>query len=197
MIDFLVLLALKPFCVVGQLHATKPFIAWAQLDLLKSLNCIWFDRKEQKNRALAMQKIKDHVAAKNKPRLLLFPEGTCVNNEYCIQFKRGAFTLGAEVCPIAIKYDKTFVDAYWISRERPFHWHVFDIMTSWAMVCKITFLEPQKIKPGETSDQFALRVKTMIAKAAGLKNVDWNGYLKFSICFIFFLFFFFFFLLKC
>lgn len=27
--------------------------------------------------------------------LLIFPEGTCVNNEYCVMFKRGAFDLGA------------------------------------------------------------------------------------------------------
>jgi hypothetical protein len=26
--------------------------------------------------------------------LLIFPEGTCVNNEYCVMFKRGAFDLG-------------------------------------------------------------------------------------------------------
>jgi len=30
--------------------------------------------------------------------------GTCVNNEYVVQFKKGAFEMGAVVCPIAIKY---------------------------------------------------------------------------------------------
>ena len=30
------------------------------------------------------------------------PQGTCVNNEYCVMFKRGAFELGATVCPIAV-----------------------------------------------------------------------------------------------
>jgi len=146
MLDFVLLMSYTPFSVVGQLHQTKPFISWLQLDLLKSLNCIWFDREEQKDRSLATQKIVDHIKDPNKPRLLLFPEGTCVNNEYVIQFKRGTFALDVEICPIAIKYNKTFVDAYWISRERPFHWHLFDIMTSWAMVAEVHFLEPQKKK---------------------------------------------------
>jgi len=34
--------------------------------------------------------------------------GTCVNNEYVVQFKKGAFEMGAVVCPIAIKYKYVF-----------------------------------------------------------------------------------------
>jgi hypothetical protein len=32
--------------------------------------------------------------------------GTCVNNEYVIQFKKGVFELGVPVNPVAIKYNK-------------------------------------------------------------------------------------------
>lgn len=46
----------------------------------------------------------------------MFPEGTCVNNEYVVMFKQGAFQLGKSVVPVAIKYNKVFVDAYWNSR---------------------------------------------------------------------------------
>lgn len=38
-----------------------------------------------------------HVNDPDTPPLLIFPEGTCVNNEYCVMFKRGAFDLGATV----------------------------------------------------------------------------------------------------
>ena len=31
----------------------------------------------------------------------------------CVQFKQGVFDMGADVCPIAIKYNKIFVDAFW------------------------------------------------------------------------------------
>merc|ERR1719245_801111 len=116
---------------------------------------------------MVKRKLKEHIADVGNPRLLLFPEGTCVNNEYCVQFKRGAFSLGdeVEVCPIAIKYNKTFVDAYWVSRNQPFHWHLFEFMCSWAVVADVTFLEPQKKRANETVDEFAARVKEMIANA--------------------------------
>jgi len=46
----------------------------------------------------------DHIQDLSNPPLLIFPEGVCVNNEYIVMFKQGAFSLGAEICPIAIKY---------------------------------------------------------------------------------------------
>ena len=41
------------------------------------------------------------------------------------------------------------------------------------------FLEPQKIRKGETSIEFAERVRKMIAETANLKMVQWDGYLKY------------------
>lgn len=49
-------------------------------------------------------RIKAHVSNENNLPLLLFPEGTCVNNDYCVMFKKGAFELDATVYPVAIKY---------------------------------------------------------------------------------------------
>jgi len=177
-LDLFLFLQLAPFSAVGQLQSSRPSIAWIQLEFLKSLHCIWFNRSEQKDRAAAMRRIKEHISDPNTPRLIIFPEGTCVNNEYCIQFKKGSFSIGCEICPVAIKYNPSFIDAYWISRERTFPGHLMDIMTSWAMVAEVHFLEPQSKRDGETDIQFAGRVKKMIADAAGLKNVKWNGYLK-------------------
>ena len=68
--------------------------------------------------------MKAHVQAADTTPLLIFPEGTCVNNEYCVMFKRGAFDLGATVCPIAIKYNKIFVDAFWNSKRQSFTAHL-------------------------------------------------------------------------
>ncbi len=60
------------------------------------------------------QAIRAHIANSDSNRLLIFPEGTCVNNQYCVQFKKGAFELGAEVCPIAMRYafPRTFTHAF-------------------------------------------------------------------------------------
>ena len=35
--------------------------------------------------------------------MIIFPEGTCVNNKYTIRFQKGAFELGVKVCPVGIK----------------------------------------------------------------------------------------------
>eukprot|EP00483_Globobulimina_turgida_P004161 UN04169 len=139
MVDWMLLMQMTPFCVVGQLQSSRPLVLWFQTELLKSLNCVWFNRSEQKDRALAMKRIRGHILDSNKPRLLIFPEGTCVNNEYCIQFKKGAFTLNCEICPVGIKYNASFIDAYWISRQRSFGMHLVDIMTSWAMVAEVHY----------------------------------------------------------
>jgi len=44
--------------------------------------------------------------------LLIFPEGTCVNNEYCVQFKKGTFDVGATIVPVAIKYKYANCDIF-------------------------------------------------------------------------------------
>lgn len=45
-------------------------------------------------------------------------------------FKRGAFELDAEVCPIAIKYNNIFVDAFWDSRNVSFPRHLYNLVST-------------------------------------------------------------------
>lgn len=49
--------------------------------------------------------LKRHVKSSDTWRnpMIIFPEGTCVNNEYAIRFQKGAFELGVKVCPVGIK----------------------------------------------------------------------------------------------
>lgn len=83
-----------------------------------------------KDRVIVAERMKQHVQAAETTPLLIFPEGTCVNNEYCVMFKRGAFDLGATVCPVAIKYNKVFVDAFWNSKRQSFTAHLVSICGS-------------------------------------------------------------------
>ena len=83
-----------------------------------------------KDRLLVLQRMKQHVANPDTTPLLIFPEGTCVNNEYTVMFKRGAFDLNAIVCPVAIKYNKIFVDAFWNSKRQSFTSHIVSTITS-------------------------------------------------------------------
>ncbi|KAI7837992.1 hypothetical protein COHA_008174 [Chlorella ohadii] len=167
MIDFAVLGAYSPFAAIMQLH--PGWVGMLQRRYLSALGCLWFNRTEAKDRTLVARRMREHVHDPNSTPLLIFPEGTCVNNEYVVMFKRGAFDLDATVCPIAIKYNKIFVDAFWNSKRQSFSAHLVKLMCSWAL----------SRRPGETAQQFAERVQRMIADKARLRVAPWDGYLKY------------------
>jgi len=177
MIDYMILCAYTPFAAIMQLH--PGWVGFLQTRALSCLGCLWFNRTEVRDRALVAQRMRDHVSSSEASPLLIFPEGTCVNNRYCVMFKRGAFDLGARVCPIAIRYDPVFVDAFWNSKRQSFTSHLLALMTSWAVVCDVYFLEPQARGDGETAAAFAERVQRMVATRAGLAVAPWDGYLKY------------------
>ncbi|KAK6121533.1 hypothetical protein DH2020_044724 [Rehmannia glutinosa] len=185
MIDFIVLEQVTAFAVIMQKH--PGWVGLLQSTILESLGCIWFNRSESKDREIVARKLREHVHGADNNPLLVFPEGTCVNNHYTVMFKKGAFELGCTVCQIAIKYNKIFVDAFWNSRnmlkfclQAILTTHLLQLMTSWAVVCDVWYLEPQNLKPGETPIEFAERVRDIISVRAGLKKVPWDGYLKYS-----------------
>eukprot|EP00871_Galdieria_phlegrea_P001921 jgi/Galph1/272/GphlegSOOS_G5061.1 len=176
MIDFAVLLQIHPFAVLGQLHGG--LVGFLQTYLLEKLGCIWFRRDDLRDRDLVRKRLKEYLKQSDVPPLLIFPEGTCVNNEYCVMFKKGAFELDATIYPVAIKYHREFSDAFWDSKSENFLQYLFRLMTSWALVCDIYFLSPQNKQPEETPEEFAARVKSMICQKAGLNDVPWDGYMK-------------------
>ena len=177
MIDYHVVAQVSLFACIMQKH--PGWVGFIQNTALKAVDCITFNRTDIKDKQAVSRRLKEHVRDPTKLPLLIFPEGTCVNNEHCVMFKRGAFDLGVPVCPIAIKYDKTFVDAFWNSRKQSFSAHLIKLMSSWSVVADVWFMEPQTIRENETSIEFAERVRAMIAKKAGLKMVAWDGMLKY------------------
>ncbi|KAG6532460.1 hypothetical protein ZIOFF_006305 [Zingiber officinale] len=177
MIDFIILEQMTAFAVIMQKH--PGWVGFIQKTILESVGCIWFNRTEVKDREVVAKKLREHTQGVDNNPLLIFPEGTCVNNHYTVMFKKGAFELGCAVCPVAIKYNKIFVDAFWNSKKQSFTTHLAQLMTSWAVVCDVWYLEPQYIRPGETPIEFAERVRDMISVRAGLKKVPWDGYLKY------------------
>jgi len=178
MIDFIVLMQWAPFAVIMQKH--KGWVGFCQDHILNCLGCVWFNRAESKDKEALKRKMRGHVTSPNAFPLLIFPEGTCVNNRYTVQFKRGAFDLGEDVVvhPVAIRYNKTFVDAFWNSKRQSFTQHLLTLMTSWAVVADVYSLEPQRRAPGESTEDFASRVQHIIAERAGLTVVPMDGYWK-------------------
>jgi glycerol-3-phosphate O-acyltransferase 3/4 len=80
-------------------------LGFLQNNGLNYLHSLTFDRSNMTERKDLSESLKKHVKApenRGNP-MIIFPEGTCVNNRYVIRFQKGAFELGVKVCPVGIK----------------------------------------------------------------------------------------------
>lgn len=177
LIDFIALKSIVDLATVGQKHVG--LVGFMQDRMVSG---IWFERFETKQRTSAADLITNWIENPKNDRLLIFPEGVCVNNEYCVMFKKRVFEIeNVEICPIAVKYNKSWSDPYWSSKDESFIGHIFRLMRSWCTVCDVWFQEPEKMRDGETGVEFSSRVKASIARRAGLKNLAFDGYLKYYV----------------
>jgi len=175
-IDVLILACDNAYALIGQNHGG--LLGKLQNSLSKSSDHIWFERSEAKDRAVIARRLKHHVEDPTKLPILIFPEGTCINNTSVMQFKKGSFEVGGTIYPVAIKYDPKFGDAFWDSSKYGMLAYIFMMMTSWAIVCDVWYLPPMTIGVGENSVDFANRVKAEIARRGGLVDLMWDGNLK-------------------
>ncbi|KAI5191884.1 glycerol-3-phosphate O-acyltransferase 3/4 [Nematocida sp. AWRm77] len=170
-IDYIVLSSHKfSHSVLAQKHAgIMPML------LKLTSGAIQFERNTKTSRQSVREQIRKLLPSTH---LLMFPEGTCVNNEYTVMFQKGAFDLNIPVCPVAIKYNKENGDPYWNTKKQTFLKHFIYLITRWRIGVSVWWIPPMKIERNETSPEFAARVKKQISEQAGLKNLAWNGYLK-------------------
>ena len=113
-----------------------------EAQLSKASSQIWFEREKSKDRAYVFNRLKAHVQDPDKLPILIFPEGTCINNTSIMQFKKGSFEVGGVIYPVAIKYDHKFGDAFWNSSKYSMVPYLLMMMTSWAIVCDVWYLPP-------------------------------------------------------
>nr|XP_018908115.1 PREDICTED: glycerol-3-phosphate acyltransferase 3-like [Bemisia tabaci] len=175
-IDVLVLACDNCYALIGQCHGG--FLGILQRALARASPHIWFERSEVKDREAVAQRLREHVSNPNNPPILIFPEGTCINNTSVMQFKKGSFEVGSVIYPVAIKYDPRFGDAFWNSSKYSMMQYLYMMMTSWAIVCDVWYLPPMYQEPEESAIDFANRVKRVIAKQGGLVDLMWDGQLK-------------------
>uniref|UniRef100_A0A8D0KUD8 Phospholipid/glycerol acyltransferase domain-containing protein n=1 Tax=Strix occidentalis caurina TaxID=311401 RepID=A0A8D0KUD8_STROC len=162
--------------LVGQVHGG--LMGVIQRAAVKACPHVWFERSEMKDRLLVTKRLREHVADKSKLPILIFPEGTCINNTSVMMFKKGSFEIGGTIYPVAIKYDPQFGDAFWNSSKYNIVSYLLRIMTSWAIVCNVWYMPPMVRKEGEDAVQFANRVRSAIARQGGLTELPWDGGLK-------------------
>ncbi|CAO1425592.1 unnamed protein product [Diamesa serratosioi] len=175
-IDALVLMCDNCYSLIGQRHGG--FLGILQRALARASPHIWFERAESKDRSAVATRLKQHVSDPKNPPILIFPEGTCINNTSVMQFKKGSFEVGGVIYPVAIKYDARFGDAFWNSSRYSMMQYLYLMMTSWAIVCDVWYLPPMYREEGESAIDFANRVKSVIAKQGGLVDLVWDGQLK-------------------
>ncbi|XP_034026638.1 glycerol-3-phosphate acyltransferase 3-like [Thalassophryne amazonica] len=175
-IDIVILCNDGCYAMVGQVHGGLMGII--QRAMVRSCPHVWFERAEMKDRHLVTKRLKDHVSDKTKLPILIFPEGTCINNTSVMMFKKGSFEIGATIYPVAIKYDPKFGDAFWNSSKYSMVSYLLRMMTSWALVCNVWYLPAMHQKVREDAVQFANRVKSAIAHQGGLVDLQWDGGLK-------------------
>ncbi|XP_042209743.1 glycerol-3-phosphate acyltransferase 3-like isoform X4 [Homarus americanus] len=175
-IDVLVLACDNTYDMVGQRHGG--FLGIFQRALSRASAHIWFERSESKDRFAVARRLREHVEDPDKLPILIFPEGTCINNTSVMQFKKGTFEVGGVIYPVAIKYDPRFGDAFWNSSKESMVSYIYMMMTSWAIVCDVWYLPPMTRTEDESSIDFANRVKAEIARQGGLVDLVWDGGLK-------------------
>lgn len=175
-IDVVMLASDNCYALVGQRQGG--FLGFLQRALGRATAHIWFERFEVKDRTLVTQRLKEHVEDPEKLPILIFPEGTCINNTSVMMFKKGSFEVGGIIYPVAIKYDPRFGDPFWNSSKQSYVHYLLMMMTSWAIVCDVWYLPSMTREEGETAVDFANRVKSEIAHQGGLVDLVWDGQLK-------------------
>ncbi|KAI6201954.1 Phospholipid glycerol acyltransferase domain containing protein [Aphelenchoides besseyi] len=175
-IDVMVLSCDNCYAMIGQRQGG--FLGFIQKAVSRCAHHIWFERTETKDRTLVRKKLQEHVNDPTKLPVLIFPEGTCINNTSVMMFKKGSFEISDTVYPIAMKYDNRLGDAFWNSSQESYFMHLVSMMTSWALMCEVYYLPPMTREEGEDPIDFARRVKRLIAQRGGLVDLEWDGNLK-------------------
>lgn len=177
-IDFLILSSHK-FCHACISESHGGLFGFIFNTIISKNGSLAFRRNERKDREEVMVKVTEHVR-RNRVPMLIFPEGTCVNNDFVVLFQKGVFELDATVCPVGIKYKKDLMDPYWNRRIQCFSVHLLYLMTRWRIEADVYWMEPMIKTEGEEATCFAHRIKNRIAEKIGLKNTLWNGMFKSS-----------------
>uniref|UniRef100_A0A3Q3WZW6 Phospholipid/glycerol acyltransferase domain-containing protein n=1 Tax=Mola mola TaxID=94237 RepID=A0A3Q3WZW6_MOLML len=157
-IDVIILASDGCYAMVGQIHGG--LMGVIQRSMVKACPHVWFERSEVKDRHLVAKRLSDHVEDKSKLPILIFPEGTCINNTSVMMFKKGSFEIGN----LSSKFGMVN--------------YLLRMMSSWAIVCSVWYLPPMSREEGEDAVQFANRVKAAIARQGGLVDLLWDGGLK-------------------
>jgi glycerol-3-phosphate O-acyltransferase 3/4 len=93
-LDVMILSMDNVYAMVGQRQGG--LLGFVQRTLSRAAHHIWFERAAANDRQLVLRELKEHVDDPNKLPILIFPEGTCINNTSVMMFKKGSFEVKIE-----------------------------------------------------------------------------------------------------
>ncbi|XP_020797986.1 glycerol-3-phosphate acyltransferase 3 [Drosophila serrata] len=175
-LDVLVLMSDAYYTVTGQIH--DGIIGLFQRALSRVSPQMWFDRRLLGDREALGCLLRLHGGSADRPPILLFPEGTCINNTAVMQFRKGSFAVSDVVYPLAISYDRRFSEAFWNSSRHSMLRYMFMLVSSWCIACDVWYMAPVRRLSAETPVEFSNRVKAAIAAQVNIDSLPWDGNLK-------------------
>lgn len=177
LIDFIVVSSYKfDHSCITEYHGG--LFGWFIDKIVSKNGSIYFKRSDKLERQSVLKKITELVQKRESP-LIIFSEGTCVNNTCSLMFQRGAFDVNAAIVPVGLKYKVTKqINPYWNRRKLGLVLYLFYLITRSSIDVEVHWMPP--IKPGikETPVSISHRVKKIISDKLGLINKPWNGYFK-------------------
>ncbi|KAF8380893.1 hypothetical protein PRIPAC_70035 [Pristionchus pacificus] len=157
------------YLVTGQRHTG--IIGLMERMAARIIPTLWLDRASANERRSFAENVLE--AAKQPTPVLFFPEGYCSNNTQLLQFRRAIFVRDVDIHPIAIRQDSRFGDGFW--SEDLFKDYMIRLLTSWAVVYRITYLPKMRRDADESASEFATRVHDAIADASAVLPAIFDG----------------------
>ena len=96
--DVIILSCDNSYALVGQKHGGV--LGLMERALNRATDHVFFDRFQVEDREFVCRKLKEHASDPNKLPILIFPEGTCINNSAVFMFKKGAFEASDTIYPV-------------------------------------------------------------------------------------------------
>lgn len=146
--------------------------------IVRGLECIVVDRKASGAQDRVLEAIRERATSCTRP-ILIFPEGTTVNQTSVISFKRGAFVAGTPVQPVACRIawtNTTGVDPAWVN-DGPSQLSVLiRLMATWRNHMEVHFLPVHRPSKAEVEDPdlFADNVRRRIAAALAIPCTEYS-----------------------
>ncbi|XP_054169098.1 lysophosphatidylcholine acyltransferase 1-like [Oppia nitens] len=135
--DMISMLKLGIPAIVSRIENSRiPFIG----SIIKLSDPIYVNREDRESRSQATNDIKERAM---KGKILLFPEGTCINGNTLIQFKLGAFLPQLPVQPVVLKWDNGKHDLKsWVEEGPSLLKILYYSLSQMWINCEIIKLEP-------------------------------------------------------